>query len=47
MALPTTIGNKINQYSVTAVLDSEVCFIDLALSTGLLRKIKSFLHISF
>lgn len=29
LGLPTTFGNKINQYSVTAVLDSEVCFIDL------------------
>jgi CRP/FNR family transcriptional regulator len=29
LGLPTTLGDKINQYSVTAVLDSEVCFIDL------------------
>lgn len=29
LGLPTTLGDKINQYSVTAVLDAEVCFIDL------------------
>ncbi len=29
LGLPTTIGDKINQYSVTAVADSEVCFIDV------------------
>src|SRR5690554_3196165 len=29
LGLPTTLGDKINQYSVTAVLESEVCFIDL------------------
>lgn len=42
MALPTTIGNKINQYSVTAVLDSEVCFIDLSLFNRLLEENKEF-----
>lgn len=29
LALPTTFGDKINQYSVTAVENSIVCFIDL------------------
>ncbi len=29
LALPTTFGEKINQYSVTAIEDSEICFIDL------------------
>ena len=29
LGLPTTIGDKINQYSVTAVTDVEVCFIDV------------------
>ncbi len=29
LGLPTTIGDKINQYSVTAVTDVEVCFIDI------------------
>ena len=28
LGLPTTFGDKINQYSVTAVSDAEVCFID-------------------
>ncbi len=30
LALPTTIGDKINQYSVTVIEPSEVCFIDMA-----------------
>jgi CRP-like cAMP-binding protein len=30
LALPTTFGEKINQYSVTAIEESEVCFIDLS-----------------
>lgn len=29
LALPTTFGDKINQYSVTAIEASEVCFIDI------------------
>ncbi len=29
LALPTTFGDKINQYSVTAIEPSEVCFIDI------------------
>lgn len=29
LGLPTTFGDKINQYSVTAVSDVEVCFIDV------------------
>jgi CRP-like cAMP-binding protein len=29
LALPNTLGDKINQYSVTAIEESEVCFIDL------------------
>ena len=29
LALPTTFGDKINQYSVTVVEEAEVCFIDL------------------
>lgn len=37
LGLPTTLGDKINQYSVTAVLDSEVCFIDL----GVFKKLKN------
>ena len=30
LGLPTTMGDKINQYSVTVIEDSEVCFIDMA-----------------
>ncbi len=30
LGLPTTFGDKINQYSVSAVEDSEVCFIDIS-----------------
>lgn len=29
LGLPTTFGDKFNQYSVTAIDDSEVCFIDI------------------
>jgi len=29
LALPTSFGEKINQFSVTAINDAEVCFIDL------------------
>ena len=29
LGLPTTFGSKINQYSVTAVSDAEVCYIDI------------------
>lgn len=30
LGLPTTFGDKINQYSVTAIDESEVCFIDIS-----------------
>lgn len=42
LGLPTTFGDKINQYSVTAVLDSEVCFIDLEVFKRLLGENKEF-----
>jgi CRP-like cAMP-binding protein len=29
LALPTTFGDKINQYSVTVIEEAEVCFIDI------------------
>jgi len=29
LGLPTTLGDKINQYSVSAISDVEVCFIDM------------------
>jgi len=38
MALPTTFGDKINQYSVTVLEDSEVCFIDVGTFRYLLEK---------
>ncbi len=38
MALPTTFGDKINQYSVTVLEDSEVCFIDVGTFRYLLAK---------
>lgn len=42
LGLPTTIGDKINQYSVTAILDSEVCFIDLEVFRKLLGENSAF-----
>jgi len=36
LGLPTTVGDKVNQYSVTAIMDSEVCFIDISLFKKLL-----------
>jgi len=38
LGLPTTFGDKINQYSVTAVSDTEVCFIDLQIFRKLLKE---------
>lgn len=37
LGLPTTFGDKVNQYSVTSIDDSEVCFIDISLFRLLLR----------
>ena len=42
LGLPTTFGSKINQYSVTAVSDVEVCFIDLAVFQTILDENKEF-----
>jgi CRP-like cAMP-binding protein len=36
LALPTTFGDKINQYSVTVIETSEVCFIDMGIFRYLL-----------
>ncbi len=36
LGLPTTFGDKINQYSVTAIEESEVCFIDISMFRNLL-----------
>ena len=37
LGLPTTFGDKVNQYSVTAVEPSEVCFIDITIFRKLLN----------
>lgn len=38
LGLPTTVGNKINQYSITAISDAEICFIDLTTFRKLLNE---------
>ncbi len=38
LGLPTTFGDKINQYSVTVIEDSEVCFIDIDTFRYLLKE---------
>jgi CRP/FNR family transcriptional regulator len=42
LGLPTTFGSKINQYSVTAVSEAEVCFIDLEVFQSILDENKEF-----
>jgi CRP/FNR family transcriptional regulator len=42
LGLPTTFGSKINQYSVTAVSDAEVCYIDLKVFETILDENKEF-----
>jgi CRP-like cAMP-binding protein len=42
LGLPTTIGDKINQYSVTALEAIEVCFIDINAFRLLLRETEYF-----
>ncbi|MDY0103813.1 MAG: Crp/Fnr family transcriptional regulator [Lentimicrobium sp.] len=37
LGLPTSIGDKINQYSVTSISDAEVCFIDMVTFRQLLK----------
>jgi len=37
LGLPTTFGDKINQYSVTVIDEAEVCFIDIATFRQLLH----------
>lgn len=37
LGLPTTFGDKINQYSVTAIEESEVCFIDISTFRSMLQ----------
>jgi CRP/FNR family transcriptional regulator len=42
LGLPTTFGSKINQYSVTAISDVEVCFIDLEVFQVILDENREF-----
>ncbi len=42
LGLPTTIGDKINQYSVTSISDVEVCFIDISVFRQLLKDTEHF-----
>lgn len=42
LGLPTTFGNKINQYSVTAISDVDVCFIDINIFRNLLKENEAF-----
>ena len=44
LGLPTTFGSKINQYSITAVTDAEVCYIDLEVFETILKENPDFSH---
>jgi CRP-like cAMP-binding protein len=44
MGLPTTVGDKINQYSITIVDDAEVCFIDVNTFKALTRSNSQFAY---
>jgi len=44
LGLPTTLGDKINQYSVSAVSEVEVCFIDMQVFQNLLRAKPAFAY---
>lgn len=44
LGLPTTVGDKINQYSVSVIEDSEVCFIDMATFQYMLAVNHKFAH---
>lgn len=44
LGLPTTFGDKINQYSVTVIEEAEVCFIDLGTFRKLLRSNPDFAY---
>lgn len=44
LGLPTTFGDKINQYSVTAVTETEVCFIDIHIFQTILKENREFSH---
>lgn len=42
LGLPTTFGDKINQYSVTAVTEAEVCYIDVHVFQTILNENREF-----
>lgn len=42
LGLPTTFGDKINQYSVTSVTETEVCFIDVKVFQTILNENRDF-----
>ncbi|MEA4975793.1 MAG: Crp/Fnr family transcriptional regulator [Paludibacter sp.] len=42
LGLPTTFGAKVNQYSITALEDCEVCFIDITVFRNLLKESEHF-----
>ena len=42
LGLPTTFGDKINQYSVTAISDVEVCYIDINIFRRILTENREF-----
>ena len=44
LGLPTTLGDKINQYSISAVSDVEVCFIDIHTFQNLLQRNPAFAY---
>ncbi len=44
LGLPTTFGDKINQYSVSVIEEAEVCFIDLSTFRNLLRSNPDFAY---
>jgi len=44
LGLPTTFGDKINQYSVSVIEEAEVCFIDLTTFRNLLRSNPDFAY---
>jgi len=44
LGLPTTLGEKINQYSVSAVSDVEVCFIDIHTFQNMLQSNPAFAY---
>ena len=44
LGLPTTLGNRINQYSISAVSDVEVCFIDIHIFQNILQRNHEFAY---